>query len=201
MLGDIHRHDMLIITGDMNAEVGNNSENYEDIMGGHGAGMRNENGVRLCDFCAMNRLIITGTIFPRKEIHKLTWVSSDGSNRNQIDHTLINRKFRSSVRDTRVYRGADVASDHYLVKTTIKLKLKTAPKDNRLRTKYDTDKLNDMDIRRRYCLTLRNRYQVLEDEGENEEDIIESQNAIMKKAIKETAKEVLGVKKKRKSKP
>ena len=59
MLGDIvdnvHRHDRFIITGDMTAKVENKSENYDDIMDRHSAGTRNENGGRLCDFCAMNR--------------------------------------------------------------------------------------------------------------------------------------------------
>ena len=117
----VHRHDMLIITGDMNSKVGNTPEPYEGIMGRHGVGVRNDIGERLCDFCAMNNLVITGTLFPHKDIHKTTWVSPDGNTRNQIDHILVNRKFRTSIRDTRVYRGADIASDHMLVKTSVEV--------------------------------------------------------------------------------
>ena len=64
----VHRHDMLIITGDMNAKVGNTPEPYEGIMGRHSVGVRNDNGEILCDFCAMNNLVITGTLFPHKDI-------------------------------------------------------------------------------------------------------------------------------------
>ena len=40
--------------------------------------------------------------------------------RNQIDHVLINERLRDSVKDTRVYRSANIGSDHYLVCTTVK---------------------------------------------------------------------------------
>ena len=94
-------HDMLIVTGDMNAKVGNQNENYERVMGKHGLGEKNNNWERLCELCDMNELVITGTLFPHKNIHKATWVSPDGKTRNQIDHILISRKFRNSVKDTR----------------------------------------------------------------------------------------------------
>lgn len=43
---------------------------------------------------------------------------------NQIDHLCISKKFRRSLQDVRVRRGADVASDHHLVVARLKLKLK-----------------------------------------------------------------------------
>ena len=39
VLDSVNEHDMLIVTGDMNAKVGNN--NYESVMGKHGLGQRN----------------------------------------------------------------------------------------------------------------------------------------------------------------
>ena len=121
------RHDMLVITGDMNAKLGSDVEGYERVIGRHGVGSRNENGERLCDFCGMNDLVITGTLFPHKEIDKQMWTSSDGRTRNKIDHILIIRKVRASILDTRVPRSADFARDHNLFRTKVKLKLKAAP--------------------------------------------------------------------------
>ena len=45
-----------------------------------------------CHFNApnFNELVITGILFPHKNMHKATWVSPDGITRNQIDHVLIN---------------------------------------------------------------------------------------------------------------
>ena len=61
---NVHKHDMVVITGDMNAKVGANNEGNERIMGKHGTGVINSNGERLVEFCGMNDLVITGTIFP-----------------------------------------------------------------------------------------------------------------------------------------
>ena len=54
----------------MNAKVGNNNWAYESVIDRHRLGQRNDNGERLCDMCDMNELVITGTLFPHKTIHK-----------------------------------------------------------------------------------------------------------------------------------
>ena len=65
--------------GDLNAKIWNNNTDKEEEMGKFGVGVMSDNGERrLCDFCSVNGLVITGTIFPHKVIHKLTWRSSDG---------------------------------------------------------------------------------------------------------------------------
>ena len=61
---NINKHDMLIITGDMNAKVGDQNEDFEGVMGKHRLGIRNDNGERLCEMCDLNKLVITGTLFP-----------------------------------------------------------------------------------------------------------------------------------------
>ena len=64
--------DLLLLIGDMNAKVGNNNNGYELAMGKHGLGTMNENGQRFADACADNNLVIGGTVFPHKPIHKAT---------------------------------------------------------------------------------------------------------------------------------
>ncbi|VDP80336.1 unnamed protein product [Schistosoma mattheei] len=102
----------------------NRQHRYEYIMGRHGLGERNENGERFANLCAFNKLVIGGTIFPHKRIHKATWISPDHTTEKQIDHICIKKKFRRTMEDVRTRRGADVASDHHLVVATLKLKLK-----------------------------------------------------------------------------
>ncbi|VDP43472.1 unnamed protein product [Schistosoma margrebowiei] len=104
--------------------VGTDNTGYEDIMGRHGLGERNENGERFADLCAFNKLVIGGTIFPHKRIHKTTWTSPDHTTQNQIDHICINKTFRRTIEDVRTKRGADIASDHHLLVAKMKLKLK-----------------------------------------------------------------------------
>nr|KAG5686923.1 hypothetical protein BaRGS_020732 [Batillaria attramentaria] len=88
--------DMTILMGDFNAKIGSDNTGYENTMGTHGLGQMNENGERFADFCALNQLVIGGSIFPHKRIHKATWRSPDHVTENQIDHICISRKFRRS---------------------------------------------------------------------------------------------------------
>nr|KAG5698764.1 hypothetical protein BaRGS_032183 [Batillaria attramentaria] len=95
---------MTILMGDFNAKIGSDNTGYEDTIRTHGLGQMNENGERFADFCALNQLVIGGSIFPHKRIHKATWRSPDHVTENQIDHICISRKFRRSWRDVRVMR-------------------------------------------------------------------------------------------------
>ena len=65
-------HDILIIMGDFNAKVGSDYVGRERTMGSQGCGNMNENGGILCDFCGLNNMMIGGTLFAYKDIHKLT---------------------------------------------------------------------------------------------------------------------------------
>jgi len=93
----------------------------ETIMGQQGLGCMNENGEL---FAMRNDLVIAGTIFPHRRKHKVTWVSPDGVTENQIDHVCTSRKFRRSLQDVRVKRGADAASDHHLLVGKVQMKLR-----------------------------------------------------------------------------
>ncbi len=138
----VPQHDVLLLTGDMNAKVGTDNSNNERAVGKYGCGERNNNGERLVDFCTNNNLVIGGTIFPHKNIHKLTWQSPDGRTINQIDHIIINGKWRRSLQDVRAYRGTDAYSDHYQIAATIKLKLKKSFPQGHWQKKLDIAKLH-----------------------------------------------------------
>ncbi|VDO86898.1 unnamed protein product [Schistosoma margrebowiei] len=51
------RKALTILTGELNAEVGVDNTRYEDIMGRHGLGKRNENGERFANLCAFKKLV------------------------------------------------------------------------------------------------------------------------------------------------
>ena len=94
----VPKTDLKIVMGDINAKVGEDNPERELIMGKHGVGELNENGELFRDFCIFNDVVIRGTVFPHKTIHKTTWISPDGRSENQIDHFTISRKWRP-VRD------------------------------------------------------------------------------------------------------
>ncbi|CAH8489250.1 unnamed protein product [Heterobilharzia americana] len=103
-----------ILMGDMNAKLGADNTGKKLTMGREALGEMNENGELFAEFCAFNDLVIGGTVFKHKGIHKATWISPDGHTKNQIDFISISRKWRRSLLDTRSRRGTDVGSDHSL---------------------------------------------------------------------------------------
>ena len=122
------------------------------------AGVMSDNWESQCDLCSANGLFITGTMFPHKEIHKLTWRSPDRKTVNQIDHVMVNGCMRTSILDTRVMRGADVYSDHYLLRSRIRLKLARAEGIKKASVGFDVRKLQSGEIRKRYNVEVKNRF-------------------------------------------
>ncbi|XP_071151821.1 craniofacial development protein 2-like [Mytilus edulis] len=182
---DTPKHDVLTIIGDFNTKVGSTNIGSEEVMGKHGLGEINNNGERLVEMCTMNNLVIGGTIFEHKNIHKATWVSPNGKVKNQIDHILINKKWRSSLLDVKVKRGADVYSDHHPIRLKLrKNKCKTPSKI------IDCGKLKQPEIQQNFNIELKNRFEVLQLE-ENEFDI-NSKWQHMSEICLKTREDILG---------
>lgn len=181
---------------DINAKVGDDNTDCERAMGRHRCGGMNDNGERLVDFCLNNNCVIGGTIFPHRIIHKLTWKSPDGSTINQIDHILINGKWRRSLQDVRVCRGANVNSDRYFLTATIKLKLRKVAKQIQHRKHLDIAKLKCQKTNKEFGLELRNRFSALADPTDEDSDI-NSKWETIKKFYAQAATKVLGYRKRK----
>ena len=67
---DIPSHDFICFAGDSNAKVGNDKSYCPEVRGSEGLGEINENGTLIVDFALTNDLIIGGTMFAHKTIHK-----------------------------------------------------------------------------------------------------------------------------------
>ncbi|XP_065568745.1 uncharacterized protein LOC136032350 [Artemia franciscana] len=122
IVAEIPRHDIICVVGDLNVKVGYFRNYCPEITGKHEIGDMNENRALLVDFALNNDLVIRGTLFQHKTIHKYTWTSPDGRMCNQIDHLIFSRKWRKSLIDVRGYRGTDIQSDHNLMVAKIHLK-------------------------------------------------------------------------------
>ena len=85
-------------------------------MGKEEVHVMNENGEILANMCSTNGLVIGGTLF-KKNIRayiKFTGIpqTTGIKNQNQIDHIIMNDKWRISLVDIRACRGADVNNDN-----------------------------------------------------------------------------------------
>ena len=188
---------MLLITGDLNAKVGNDNSGTEDAIGRHGCGTINDNGERLVEFCLSNRCIIGGNIFPHRDIHKLSWRSPDRNTVNQIDHVIVNKKWQRSPLDVKVHRGADIGSDHHLLIAKIRLKLRATPTIKQRHRGFDVNRLRAPEVKQEFTIELRNRFSTLETEDGEDQDIVETTWDNIIRVYKDTVKKMLGFRKKK----
>ena len=100
------------------------SQEIPEVTGKFGLGMQNEAGQRLTESCQENALVIANTLFQQHKRRLYTWTSPDGQHQNQIDYILCNQRWRSSIQSAKTISGADCGSDHELLITKIRLKLK-----------------------------------------------------------------------------
>ena len=52
-----------LIMGDFNANIGSDNQGYENVMGVNGLGVMNDSGVRFVNACAINNIVIGGSVF------------------------------------------------------------------------------------------------------------------------------------------
>lgn len=132
-----------LILGDFHTKIGK-EQCYRNTVGIHSLyATSNENGSKLIDFAVVKELVIKSTMFPRKDIHKYTWISLDGKYKNQIDHVLINR-FKNGIRNIKTLRWSDLDLDHLLVGIRVRVKFKILNKQRVVNTgRFDINKLED----------------------------------------------------------
>lgn len=110
----------IYVAGDFNGRVGSKDATYATVVGNYGEAKRNNNGIRLLDFCLGHDLIITNTYYKHKEIHKYTRAEPSRKEKSLIDYILVERENRTTIQDVRVKRGSEINSDHHLLVATIK---------------------------------------------------------------------------------
>lgn len=106
----------------------------------------------------MNNLTVANTLGEHKDSRRVTWFSTDGRTRNQIDVIMVERKCKTCIKPkkTRSFSGADIGSDHNLVMMTMKLKLKLMKNTQSTRVKYNLDLLKNEEKRNEFNLEIRN---------------------------------------------
>ena len=88
------RRDTLLVLGDFNASTGTDRDGYETCVGPHGSGTVTQNSTKFLDFARSHGLRVAGSWFQRPQAHRWTWYSNAGSVAKEIDHVLVDGRWR-----------------------------------------------------------------------------------------------------------
>ncbi len=115
--------DRLILMGDFNARVGTEHLVWSKVIGQHGVGKINHNGVRLLSLCAEHQLVIINTISQMKNRFKTTWQHPRSKYWHLLDYVIVRQKDRQDVLTTRVMRGVECWTDHLMVRSNLLMRI------------------------------------------------------------------------------
>ena len=116
--------DLLLLLGDFNARVGSHDGNeWKDVLGRFGHGVRNDAGERLSVWCAANGLAIMNTHFRKPSAKQGTWTHPATKQQHLIDFVVMRQAQRRFCRDVSVMRGANCWTDHFLVRLKLRVDL------------------------------------------------------------------------------
>ena len=102
------KQDTLLVLGDFKASTGTDRDGYETSVGPHGSGL-----TMACSW------------FQRPQAHRWTGYSNAGGVAKEVDHVLIDGRWRM-IQNCRVYRSTQfLDTDYRLVVATLKLQLKS----------------------------------------------------------------------------
>ena len=148
-------------------------------------------------FLKEHNLLALNTSFQKRTGQKWTFTAPNGS-KAQLDYLLINTKWRNSAKDCRAYNTfAGVRSDHRIVSAKIRLTLRANKVKSSKNPPFDWSSLKkDPDIANRFTVHLRNRFDALQTDNENNSPNTTFNNFVL--SCEEAAQETIPLKKKTK---
>ncbi|XP_072395035.1 uncharacterized protein [Diabrotica undecimpunctata] len=139
-------------------------------------------------------MVVKTTQFQRKNIHKVTWVSNDGITRKQIDHVLIDGRHSSNIISAHSLRRIESDSDHFLVRTKMRTRLKTRqPQQRQQGNRWNISRLDLPYNVRQYQALIQNNLKTLEEEETSTPELtIDQKWQNITNAIESAAAETIG---------
>ena len=162
------KSDSLLVMGDFNACTGTDRISYESCVGPHGSGMRNQNSALFLDFARSHGLRIAGSWFQRPDLHRWSWYSNTGRVAKEIDHILVDTRWRL-LQNCRVFRSAEfLNTDHRLVVASLRVQLKSRRQPSKNKSRFDVDCLRDDSVSQRFRSRVLERFENTDTEEDTE---------------------------------
>ena len=141
------------------------------------------------DLCEEFQLRSAQMRFPHPRHRLWTWMHPSGST-HQLDHILINNKWKNSLRNCRAYNSVELDSDHRIVSIRLVCSLRTSRAKPCKRQKFNWKKLQDVATKEQFQLELSDRFDVLQ--CNNMTTPITERYESFENAVEEVAEKVVG---------
>lgn len=184
-LQDIPAHNFVVILGDFNARIGPEVAPHTF----HEA--TNRNGSFLADLLPEFNLLVANGQFQKRPGKLWTFKDRATDSLRQLDYILIRRKWRNSLMNAEAFNSfSTVGSDHRIVCAKLRLSLRVSKHPRKIR--YDWKAFSSSpDIQAKYTVTVKNRFQLLEEEGKCEySSFVEANRAAMEECVPTRPKKV-----------
>ncbi|KAI4814263.1 hypothetical protein KUCAC02_003465 [Chaenocephalus aceratus] len=193
----IPKNDKIFLLGDFNARVGQNSSIWSGVLGRHGVGQANANGLRLLTFCSEHNLTITNTIFQQKAKYKTLWMHPRSKHWHLIDYVIVRRSDIRDVHITRAMRGAECWTDHRLIMAKVHMQVRPPLRlQGPRRRRLDCTRLENPDARNEFCCSLAEKLGGMELSLSSSENTMDQKWNSISSALYEAAAQTIGYKSK-----
>ena len=187
------REDKLILLGDFNARVGREYHIWGGVIGHHGVGNMNSNGLRLLSLCSEHNLVITNTHFQLKNKHKTSWMHPRSKHWHLLDYVIIKKRDQQDAVQTRAMRGAECHTDHNLIRAKLKLTIRPLLSRKPPSKKLNIPALKDPSTRNNYRHGIARKLAESPNiDPNNIDNELDSEWTKLKTIIQENAEETLG---------
>ncbi|VDL99156.1 unnamed protein product [Schistocephalus solidus] len=132
MLANVPKADKLIVLDDFNARGGTDQAAWQGVLGPHGLGSCNDNGLLFLRTCAEHRLLLTNT-FCLLTREKATWMHPRSRRWQLLHFVLLRRRGLQDILVTKAIRPKDFLRERTGIRRnpTRSLQARQAPADGR----------------------------------------------------------------------
>lgn len=159
LIKEVPKHNVILVGGDMNAQIGK-----DDCKGTYYHDTTNRNGHLLLELMSECGMVNLMTKYQKRRGKIWTFTYPNGT-KAQLDHILINKKWRNSALNCEAYNTfLSIGSDHRPITAKIRLSLRANVIKKTKKIQYDWSQLlTDDNIKTAYSVEVTNHYNALQD--------------------------------------